>query len=230
MKILVIDVGGTNVKCLVSGEQTRRKFASGPSLTPSEMVSRVKELTKDWQYEVVSIGYPGPVLGNEPMVDPRNLGKGWMGFHFERAFAKPVKVVNDAAMQALGSYKKGKMLFLGLGTGLGSALVMNSALEPLELGRLPYKKGTYEDYVGVRALKKRGKKKWRKDVSDVVERLRTALEPDDMVLGGGNVKKLKRLPPHCRAGDNNNAFAGGFRLWESDKGAAKIHAVKTKIS
>ena len=230
MKILVIDVGGTNVKCLVSGEQTRRKFASGPSLTPSEMVSRVKELTKDWQYEVVSIGYPGPVLGNEPMVDPRNLGKGWMGFHFERAFAKPVKVVNDAAMQALGSYKKGKMLFLGLGTGLGSALVMNGVLEPLELGRLPYKKGTYEDYVGVRALKKRGKKKWREDVSDVVERLRTALEPDDMVLGGGNVKKLKRLPPHCRAGDNNNAFAGGFRLWESDKGAAKIHAVKTKIS
>jgi len=228
MKILVIDVGGTNVKCLVSGEQTRRKFASGPSLTPSEMVSRVKELTKDWQYEVVSIGYPGPVLGNEPMVDPRNLGKGWMGFHFERAFAKPVKVVNDAAMQALGSYKKGKMLFLGLGTGLGTALVVDGIVEPMELAHLPYRKGTYEDYVGIRGLQKRGKKKWRKHVFDVVEQLRTAFEPDDIVLGGGNVKHLKALPPHCRAGDNSNAFAGGFRLWDADKGTAKIHAVKPK--
>ena len=228
MKILVVDVGGTHVKCLVSGEHTRRQFESGPRLTASEMVMRVKAIAKDWHYDVVSIGYPGPVLRNRPMAEPHNLGKGWVGFQFERAFGKPVKVVNDAAMQALGSYKKGKMLFLGLGTGLGTALVVDGIIEPMELAHLPYKKGTYEDYVGIRGLKKRGKKKWRRHVFDVVERLRAAFEPDDVVLGGGNVKKLKQLPPHCRAGDNSNAFAGGFRLWEADKGITKIHAVKSK--
>jgi polyphosphate glucokinase len=230
MKILAIDVGGTHVKLLVSGEKARREFESGPKLTASEMVTRVKAMTKDWRYDAISIGYPGPVLRNRPLAEPHNLGKGWVGFKFERAFGKPVKVVNDAAMQALGSYKKGKMLFLGLGTGLGTALVDNGVVEPMELAHLPYKKATYEDYVGIRGLKKRGKKKWRKHVFDVVEQLREALEPDEVVLGGGNVHKLKKLPPHCfcRAGDNENAFLGGFRLWDADKGLAKIHAKKSK--
>jgi polyphosphate glucokinase len=225
---LVIDVGGTHVKLLATGEQTSREFESGPKLTASEMVSRVKAMTKDWRYDAISIGYPGPVLRNRPMADPHNLGKGWMGFKFERAFGKPVKMVNDAAMQALGSYKKGKMLFLGLGTGLGSALVVDGLVEPMELAHLPYRKKTFEDYVGIRGLKKRGKKKWRKSVFDVVEQLTAALEPDEVVLGGGNVKKLKKLPPHSRAGENSNAFIGGFRLWDADKGIAKIHAVKSK--
>jgi len=214
MKVLVIDVGGTNVKVLVSGSDTPRKFESGPTLTPKEMVSGVKAITRDWQFDAVSIGYPGPVLHNRPLVEPFNLGRGWVGFNFERAFGVPVKVLNDAAMQALGSYKKGKMLFLGLGTGLGTAVVVDGIVEPMELGHLPYKKGTYEDYVGKRSLEKRGKKKWRKLVFDVVEEMSKALEPDEVVLGGGNVKKLKELPPHCRAGNNLNAFFGGFRLWD----------------
>lgn len=225
MKILSIDVGGTHVKFLVNGEKTKREFESGPTLTASEMVARVKDQTKDWPYDAVSIGYPGPVFRNRPVAEPHNLAKGWVGFKFERAFGRPVRVLNDAAMQALGSYKKGKMLFLGLGTGLGTALVVDGLVEPMELAHLPYKKSTYEDYVGLRGLKKRGKKKWRKNVFDVVKRLAQALEPDDIVLGGGNVKKLKKLPPHCRAGDNNNAFLGGFRLWDADKGSAKTHDV-----
>jgi polyphosphate glucokinase len=228
MKILVIDVGGTHVKVLATGEETSREFESGPKLTASEMVTRVKAMTKDWHFDAISIGYPGPVLHNRPMAEPHNLGKGWVGFKFERAFGKPIRMVNDAAMQALGSYKKGKMLFLGLGTGLGSALVVNGMVEPLELAHLPYRKKTFEDYVGVRGLKERGKKKWRKSVSEVVEQLSAALEPDEVVLGGGNVKKLKKLPPHSRAGDNGNAFVGGFRLWDANKGTAKIHAVKSK--
>lgn len=226
MKILAIDVGGTHVKVLLSGQQAQREFESGPTLTASDMVARVKAMTKDWQFDVVSIGYPGPVLNNRPLAEPHNLGKGWVGFKFGRAFGHPVKVVNDAAMQALGSYRKGKMLFLGLGTGLGTALVVDGIVEPLELGHLPYKKATYEDYVGIRGLKKRGKKKWRKSVFDVVERLTQALEPDDVVLGGGNAKKLKKLPPHCRLGNNRNAFLGGFRLW--DKDTSKPHANKSK--
>jgi polyphosphate glucokinase len=216
MKVLVIDVGGTNVKALLSGADTPRKFESGPTLTPAKMVAGVKAMTRDWRYEVVSIGYPGPVLHSRPIVEPYNLGRGWVGFNFERAFGCPVKVLNDAAMQALGSYKKGKMLFLGLGTGLGTAIVIDGIVEPMELGHLPYKKGTYEDYVGRRSLEKRGKKKWRKHVLEVVEKMRQALEPDEVVLGGGNVKKLKELPPRCRAGDNLNAFLGGFRLWDAD--------------
>jgi polyphosphate glucokinase len=225
MKVLVIDVGGTNVKMLLSGEDTPRKFESGPQLTASEMVKGVKKMTADWKYQAISMGYPGPVLRNRPILEPHNLGKGWVGFHFERAFGCPVKISNDAAMQALGSYKKGRMLFLGLGTGLGTALVSEGIVEPMELGHLPYKKGTYEDYVGLRGLKKRGKKKWRKSVFDVVERLSMALEPDEVVLGGGNVKKLKKLPLHCRAGDNANAFRGGFRLWQEEGGE---QAGKTK--
>ena len=202
MKVLAIDVGGTHVKVLLSGEDTPRKFDSGPKLTPEQMVKGVKESTKDWKYDAVSIGYPGPVLRNRPLVEPHNLGRGWVGYHYDHAFGCPIKIVNDAAMQALGSYKKGRMLFLGLGTGLGTAMVVDGIVEPMELGHLPYKKGTYEDYVGLRGLQKRGKKKWRKSVFEIVEKMSLAMEPDEIVLGGGNVKKLKELPPHCRPGDN----------------------------
>jgi len=214
MNVLVIDVGGTHVKVLATGQDSHREFVSGPTLTPNRMVSGVRKLAADWKYDVVSIGYPGPVHQSRPVSEPWNLGRGWVGFDFARAFKRPVKVVNDAAMQALGSYRRGKMLFLGLGTGLGSALVVDGIVEPMELGHLPYKKATFEDYVGVRGLKKYGKKKWRHHVADVVERLIAAIEPDDVVLGGGNVHKLKKLPPGCRDGDNANAFLGGFRLWE----------------
>ena len=228
MKILAIDVGGTHVKFLLSGEQVPRKFESGPQLTASEMVARVKAMSRDWQYDAVSIGYPGPVLRDRPLSEPHNLGKGWVGFKFEGAFGRPVKVMNDAAMQALGSYKRGKMLFLGLGTGMGTAFVVDGIVEPMELAHLPYRKATFEDYLGLRGLERRGKKKWRKSVFAVVEQLSAALEPDEVVLGGGNVKKLKKLPPHCRAGDNSNAFLGGFRLWDAHAGSAKIHAVKSR--
>jgi polyphosphate glucokinase len=214
MNVLVVDVGGTHVKILATGEDTPRKFPSGPTLTANQMVSTVKKLARGWDYDVVSIGYPGPVLQHRPVAEPHNLGIGWVGFDFEKAFGHPVKVINDAAMQALGSYKGGKLLFLGLGTGLGTTMVVNGAVEPMELGHLPYKKATYEDYVGLRGLEKYGKKKWREYVEDVVARLIAALQPDDVVLGGGNVKKLKELPKGCRTGDNANAFVGGFRLWE----------------
>ena len=214
MNVLVIDVGGTHVKVLATGQRVHREFDSGPSLTPKRMVSKVRKLVGDWTYDVVSIGYPGPVLRGRPVSEPWNLGKGWVGFDFEAALKRPVRVINDAAMQALGSYKRGKMLFLGLGTGLGSALVVDGLVEPMELGHLPYKKATFEDYVGVRGLEKYGKKKWRRYVAEVIERLTAALEPDEVVLGGGNVSKLKKLPPGCRPGDNVNAFIGGFRLWE----------------
>ncbi len=185
------------------------------------MVSEVKKLAGGWMYDVVSIGYPGPVLRGRPVAEPYNLGRGWVGFDFAAAFGRPVKVVNDAAMQALGSYKGGKMLFLGLGTGLGTAMIVEGIVEPMELGHLPYKKGTYEDYVGRAGLERHGKKKWRRHVADVVARLIAALEPDDTVIGGGNVGKLKALPPHCRAGDNANAFRGGFRMWGEDNARAR---------
>jgi polyphosphate glucokinase len=179
------------------------------------MVAGVKKLAGDWKYDAVSIGYPGPVIRNRPLAEPHNLGRGWIGFDFKTAFKRQVKVMNDAAMQALGSYKGGKMLFLGLGTGLGSAMILDGIVEPMELGHLPYKKHTFEDYVGVRGYERLGKKKWRKEVANVVTRLIAALEPEDVVLGGGNVKKLKELPPGCRAGNNANAFVGGFRLWKA---------------
>jgi polyphosphate glucokinase len=217
MNILVVDVGGTHVKILATGQQDHRHFVSGPTLTARQMVSKVRKAARDWSYDVVSIGYPGPVLQGCPIADPHNLGRGWVGFNFKKAFGCEVKVINDAAMQALGSYKRGKMLFLGLGTGLGSALVVNGTVEPMELGHLPYKKGVFEDYVGLQGLEKHGRKKWRRYVEDVVARLIAALEPDDVVLGGGNIKELKRMPPGCRAGDNANAFAGGFRLWEKEQ-------------
>ena len=215
MNVLVIDIGGTHVKVLATRQKVHREFESGPALTPKRMVSGVRKLVADWKYDVVSIGYPGPVLRNRPVSEPWNLGKGWAGFNFEAAFKRPVKVVNDAAMQALGGYKRGKMLFLGLGTGLGSALIVDGIVEPMELGHLPYRKATFEDYVGIRGLEKHGKKKWRSYVADVVKRLIAAIEPDDVVIGGGNVKKLKNLPAGCRAGDNANAFRGGFRLWQN---------------
>jgi len=214
MKVLAIDVGGTNVKLLASGHEARRKFTSGKNLTAKQMVGEVRKLAADWQYDAVSIGYPGPVLDGRLLAEPHNLGEGWVGFNFEKAFKCPVKIVNDAAMQALGSYKGGRMLFLGLGTGLGSAMIIDGALLPMELAHLPYRKGTYEDYVGLRGMKRFGKKKWRDYVDDIVKKLAAALEPDDVVLGGGNVKHLKTMPPKCRAGDNANAFLGGFRLWD----------------
>jgi len=218
VNVLVIDIGGTHVKILATGQDKPREFASGPKLTPQQMVAGVKNLARGWKFDVISMGYPGLVLRDRVVAEPHNLGRGWLHFDFEGAFGRPVKIVNDAAMQALGSYKGGKMLFLGLGTGLGSALVVDGIVEPMELGHLPYKKGTYEKYVGQRGLEKRGKKKWRRHVEDVVASLTAALEPEDVVLGGGNVRMLKELPTGCRAGDNANAFLGGFRLWEEAAG------------
>jgi polyphosphate glucokinase len=216
MNVLVVDVGGTHVKILATGQTEHREFASGPKLTPKQMVSGVRRAARNWSYDVVSIGYPGPVMGGRPIVEPHNLGRGWVGFDFEKAFGRPVKVVNDAAMQALGNCRRGTMLFLELGTGLGSAMVVDGILEPIELGHLPYLKGTYENYVGLRGLEKHGKRKWRSYVADVVARLAAALEPDEVVLGGGNAKELKELPAGCRVCDNANAFVGGFRLWEKE--------------
>jgi polyphosphate glucokinase len=215
VRILVIDVGGTHVKLHVSGNRVRREITSGPSMTARKMVAEVRGLTADWEYDAVSIGYPGPVLHGRPVAEPHNLGGGWVGFDFRRAFGKPVKIINDAAMQALGSYRGGRMLFLGIGTGLGSALIVDGALEPMELAHLPYKKGrTYEDYIGLRGLERLGKKKWRRHVADVAARLEAALQADDLVIGGGNAKKLKTPPPGARLGANTNAFVGGVRLWD----------------
>jgi len=214
-RVLSIDVGGTHVKVLATGRRTAVHIPSGPRMTARAMVNAVKQTTATWKYDVVSIGFPGPVLHGKPVAEPKNLGGGWVGFDFRKAFRKPVKMVNDAAMQALGSYRGGRMLFLGLGTGLGTALIVDGVLEPMEIAHLPYKKGkTYEDYVGLRGLKRLGKKKWRRQVADVVQKLATALEAEDVVLGGGNVKKLDGLPPHARPGDNANAFTGGYRLWD----------------
>ena len=212
-KVLVVDIGGSHVKIVATGQHEPRKFVSGPTLTPRQMVAGVKKLSRGWKYDVISMGYPGLVVHGCPVAEPHNTGRGWVHFDYRAAFGRPVRIINDAAMQALGSYKGGRMLFLGLGTGLGSALIADGVIAPMELGHLPYKKGTYEDYVGQRGLEKRAKKKWRRHVADVVTGLIAALEPEDVVLGGGNVRKLKELPTGCRAGDNANAFVGGFRLW-----------------
>ena len=217
MNVLAIDIGGTHVKILATGQNQRQEFESGPKLTPRSMVATVKKLAKDWKYELVSIGYPGLVRSNRPIAEPRNLAKGWVGFNFEAAFKRPVRIINDAAMQALGSYRGGTMLFLGFGTGLGSAMVVEGIVVPFELGQLSYKKGTLEDYLGLRGLQRLGKKKWRQEVAYCVGRLVPALHLDDVVLGGGNVKKLKKLPEGCRGGDNVDAFLGGFRLWKEDR-------------
>jgi predicted NBD/HSP70 family sugar kinase len=228
MKVLVIDIGGTNVKMLATGHKQRLKFPSGPSLTPSRMVAGVKKLAKNWEYDVVSIGVPGSFLLGELIMNPRNLGPGWVDFDYSAAFGVPVKLVNDAAMQALGSYRGGKMLFFGLGTGLGTALVINGVAASMELGQLPYRTGTLEDYVGAQAMKRMGKKTWREHVDEIVMKVLNKIHADDVVLGGGNVKKLKNLPKGCRAGHNDNAFIGGFRLWEqpSDATARSPKVVK----
>jgi polyphosphate glucokinase len=215
MTILAIDLGGTHVKVLASDQTEPRKVDSGPSLTPSQLVEKVKGLTADWSYDTIAMGYPGLVKRNRIAAEPRNLGQGWVGFDFDQAFGLPVKLINDAAMQALGGYEGGRMLFLGLGTGLGSAMIVDGQIVPMELGHLPYRKGqTYEDYVGAAGLKRLGEEKWRKHVWAVVELFRAALEPDTVVVGGGNAARLTQLPPGVRLGQNANAFAGGFRLWQ----------------
>jgi polyphosphate glucokinase len=214
-KVLVVDVGGTNVKMLATGQKEPRKIPSGPTMTARKMVSVVKEGVKDWKFDRVSLGYPGPIINGHPLREPHNLGSGWMNFDFSKAFGCPVKIINDASMQALGSYKGGRMLFLGLGTGLGSAMIVEGMLEPMELAHLLYKNGkTYEDYLGLRGLERMGKKKWRRHVAKITKKLKEALEADYVVLGGGNSKKLKKLPPGARLGTNENAFLGGFRMWE----------------
>ncbi|RWK58547.1 ROK family protein [Mesorhizobium sp.] len=212
--VLAIDIGGSHVKILTSAGGEERRADSGPGLTPQQMIAAVQTLADGLPYDVVSMGYPGPVHHNRPLTEPANLGKGWVGCDFATQFGKPVKIVNDALMQAVGSYEGGRMLFLGLGTGLGAAMIVDNVALPMELAHLPYKKGgSFEDYVGERGLEKRGKKKWRKHVFDVVERLRAAMQPDYVVIGGGNVDELDELPAGCRRGDNTRAFEGGFRLW-----------------
>ncbi len=209
----MIDVGGTHVKVLAPGRKEPVEIPSGPKMTARRMVKEVRKAVAGCKYSAVTIGYPGTVLHNRPLAEPHNLGRGWVGFDFRKAFGCPVRLINDAAMQALGSYEGGRMLFLGLGTGLGSALIVDGVLEPMELAHLPYRKGTYEDYVGLAGLKRLGKKKWRRRVADVVEKLKSALEADYVVLGGGNAKLVKELPAGARLGDNANAFRGGIRLW-----------------
>src|SRR2546427_1626001 len=217
MRVLVVDIGGTHVKVLATGQKAPRECPSGPAVTAEPMVAGVKTAAAEWKYDAVSTGYPGRVLPGRPVVEPRHLGPGWVGFDYRTAFGCPVKVVNDAAMQALGSYQGGKMLFLGLGTGLGSTLIVEGIVEPMELGHLPYRDGTFEDYVGQRGLREHGLTQWRRDVEDVVSRLIAALEPEDVVLGGGNVHQLDELPPGCRAADNAKAFLGGVSLWEDSQ-------------
>ncbi len=214
MSTLVIDVGGTHVKVIATGKKSPIKIPSGPKMTPEKMVKEVRKATLDWQYSRVSIGYPGPVIHGHPLSEPHNLGGGWVGFDFKKAFGRPVKIINDAAMQALGIYHGGRMLFLGLGTGLGSAMIVDGELEPMEMAHLPYKKGrTFEDYLGLRGLQRLGKKKWRRQVADVVGLLKKVLEADYVVLGGGNARLLKKLPPGSQLGSNATAFVGGMRLW-----------------
>jgi polyphosphate glucokinase len=214
--VLAVDVGGSHVKALTSKETERRRFKSGSSLTAEQMVAGVLEVVEGWDWDVVSVGIPTPVRDDKVVAEPVNLGEGWVGFDYEKAFGKPTKLVNDAAMQAVGSYEGGRMLFLGLGTGLGSTLIADGVIEPLELGHLPFRKKTFEDYVGERGLEKHGKKKWQEAVFETVVQLTAAMEPDDVVLGGGGVDELDELPPGCRRGANENAFLGGFRLWDED--------------
>jgi polyphosphate glucokinase len=216
MAVLAVDVGGSHVKALLEGEDEPRRFRSGPKLTPEEMVAGVLRAADGWSFDRVSVGIPTSIRRGKPIAEPVNLGTGWVGFDFDAAFGRTAKVVNDAAMQAIGSYEGGRMLFLGLGTGLGSALITDGVVDPLELGHLPYRKKTFEDYVSKRALARDGKKQWRQTVFDVVERLSAALEPDYVVIGGGGVKAFDELPPNSRRGSNASAFEGGFRLWQPE--------------
>lgn len=214
-KVLAVDIGGTHVKILATGHSVRRRVESGPTMTAQQMVDAVKQMAEGWQYDVITLGFPGPVMHNKPLLEPANLGSGWCGYDFEAAFNCPVKMINDALMQAIGSYEGGRMLFLGLGTGLGSAMIVDNVGQPMELAHMPYRKGrTFEDYLGEAGRKRLGKKRWRNYVIDVVERLKAAMAPEYVVIGGGNLKKLDKLPPGCRPGDNANAFKGGFRVWE----------------
>jgi polyphosphate glucokinase len=226
MKVLVVDIGGTSVKiaAMTQGAMNqgkRRKFKSGPTMTARQMIAGVKNLARGWKYDRISIGYPGVVKDNQPITEPHNLARGWVNFDFAAAFGCPVKIINDAAMQAVGSYKSGTMLFLGLGTGLGSALVVDGVVVPMELAHLPYRRSTYEYYLGLHGKERAGNKKWRNHVAAVVADLVDAFRPDDVVLGGGNSKRLKQLPKACRLGDNDNAFAGGFRLWDRPQKRAR---------
>lgn len=214
--VLAIDVGGSHVKALLSGHTQKRRFKSGPALSPKQMVEGVRGLLEGWAFDRVSIGIPTPVRGGLPIAEPVNLGNGWVGFDYEGAFGTPTKIVNDAVMQAVGSYEGGRMLFLGLGTGLGSALIVEGYVEPLELGHLPFRKKTFEDYISARALKRRGRAEWQRAVFEVVERLTAAMQPEYVVIGGGGADELEQLPPNARRGDNLNAFTGGFRLWEPE--------------
>ena len=216
MKVLAIDVGGTHVKLLASTATEPRRFESGPKLAPAAMVAQCRSIADGWEFEAVTIGYPGPVRDGRIAGDPAHLDKGWVGFDFAAAFDCPVRILNDAAMQALGSYQGGRLLFLGLGTGLGTTLIVDGMIVAMELGHLPYRKSTFEDYVSDAALQARGRKKWRAHTADVVEALIRALLPEDVVIGGGNAKHLVPLPPACRMGDNANAFVGGFRAWSSE--------------
>jgi predicted NBD/HSP70 family sugar kinase len=215
VKILVVDVGGNNIKLLATGHQVPRKVPSGPDLTPTRMMAGIRQTIPDWKWDVVTVGYPGAVKNGRPALEPKNLGEGWVRYNFRRAFGKPVRIINDAAMQALGSYEGGRMLFLGLGTGLGAALVLEGLVQPLEIAHLSYRSGfTYEDFLGKRGQDRMGKKRWRKMVAEIVADLQAALQVDEVVIGGGNAKQLKELPPGTRLGSNRNAFAGGFRLWK----------------
>jgi polyphosphate glucokinase len=220
MKVLVIDIGGTHVKIMATGHGKERKAESGPKMSAQAMVDTVLGLAGGWKFKAVSMGYPGPVVHGKPVLEPKHLAPGWVGFDFERAFSRRVRIVNDALMQAIGSYEGGRMLFLGLGTGLGSAMIVDNVAQPMELAHLPYKDGrSFEEFVGEAALEKSGRETWQKEVAAVVARLQAALEPEYVVLGGGNARLLDQLPPGCRLGDNKNAFTGGFRLWGK-------HAVK----
>jgi polyphosphate glucokinase len=213
-KVLVVDIGGNNIKVNTSGRRDPIKIPSGRKLTPARMAAEVRKAVDGWQYDVVSIGFPGAVRHGKALHEPHNLGRGWMRFDYQKAFRKPVKLVNDAAMQALGAYRGGRMLFLGLGTGLGSALVADGVLMPLELAHLPYRRGlTYEDYVGQRGLERLGRRKWTRHVRTVIDLLKAALQADYVVLGGGQAKKLTKLPPGVLLGGNRDAIAGGMRLW-----------------
>lgn len=214
MKTLVIDVGGTHIKLLATGRRAPRQLPSGPTLTPRAMVRDVLAAVPDWQFDTISIGFPGPVRNDRPFREPVNLGKGWVRFDYERAFGRPVRMINDAAMQAIGSYQGGRMLFLGLGTGLGTTMVLDGMVVPMELAHLPYRDGqSFEEIVGDAGMRAQGRRRWRRDVARVVELLLAATVTDYAVLGGGNVRHLESLPPRARRGDNTNAFRGGFRLW-----------------
>jgi polyphosphate glucokinase len=216
-KVLVVDVGGSHVKAQVPGRRTMVKVDSGPDLTPRQMVERLRDVTEGWQYDVVSIGYPGPVVRGHITREPYNLGRGWTRFDFERAFGRPVHLVNDAAMQAIGSYQGKRMLFLGLGTGLGTTLIRDGVVIPLEIAHLPYEDGaTYEDVIGEAGLKRIGVRRWRQHVADIVELMMNAVIADYTVLGGGNVRLIPTLPPRTRRGANANALRGGLRLWQDD--------------